>query len=168
MRVTGSEARIAAFAGKYAPEIADVALACRRKLRQLVPRGFELVYDSYNALVFAFGPTEKSSDAVCSIAAYPRWVTLFFMDGTRLDDPAGLLQGTGSRIRSVRLGSAADLDRKDVRALIAAALASAKSAFAGAPPLATTIKSVSAKQRARRPSGPKALVKKAARGRSVR
>src|SRR5436190_17333126 len=118
MKATAAERRIAAFLAKYTPEIAAQLREGRTALQRLFPRGFELVYDNYNALVFAFGPSEKASEAVLSIAGYPRWTTLFFLEGKQLADPAGRLQGEGSTVRSIRLRGAADLQRPEVRALI--------------------------------------------------
>jgi hypothetical protein len=146
-----TESGIAAFLDRYTPEIATVVQACRGKLHALFPRGHELVYDNYNALVFAFASTNRSSGAILSIAAYPRWVTLFFANGVALADPQGLLQGDGARVRSIRLQSPEDLDRRDVLQLIALAMAPHAPALAAAQPLQTIVKSVSAKQRPRRP-----------------
>jgi len=45
-----------------------------------------MVYDNYNALVIAFSPNERPSDAIFSIALYPHWVNLFFLhDGIDMD-----------------------------------------------------------------------------------
>jgi len=115
-----------------------------------VPRGFEMVYDNYNGLVFGFSPTERPSDALLSIVGYPRWVGLAFLQGASLADPDGLLQGTGRQVRGRRLSAPKDLDEPKLRALIARALAPEAEAFAAAPPLRTILKSVSAKQRPRR------------------
>ena len=127
--------------------------ALREKRCALIsPRGFGLVYDNYNALVFAFGPSLKSSDLVLSLAAYPRWVSLFFARGKSLPDPEKLLRGNGSQIRHVVLESAKHLDAPAIRALIKAAQARSAEALKQAPKLSTVIKSVSATQRSRRPS----------------
>ena len=96
----------------------------------------------------SIGPSD--SDAILSVAGYPRWITLFFTKGRTLQDPTGLLQGDGSTIRSIRLGSPADLDRPEVLALISQAIHPQLSALAAAPPLRALIKSISAKQRPRR------------------
>jgi hypothetical protein len=144
------DSQIAAFLAKYDPQISRQLLAAREHIRSQFPRGFELVYDNYNALVFAFGSTERAGDLVMSVAGYPRWVTLFFAQGAELDDPNGLLQGKGSRIRSIRLGESSTLENKEVQALIARALVPAKAKLAAAPLLATVIKSVSEQQRPRR------------------
>ena len=108
------------------------------------------MYDNYNALVVGFGTSDKVSDIILSIALYPRWVTLFFLRGTVLPDPRGLLEGSGSTVRGVRLQPVSRLETPEVGALIDAAVANAS-------PLAATrdgpliIKSISAKQRPRRP-----------------
>ena len=146
-----TDPRIDAFLAPYTPAIAAATQACRGKLHALFPRGYELVYDNYNALVFAFASTARSNGAILSIAAYPRWVTLFFANGVDLADPQGLLQGDGVRVRSIRLQSPDDLDRPDVLQLIAQAVAPHAQALAAAQPLQTVVKSVSAKQRPRRP-----------------
>jgi hypothetical protein len=146
-----TDASIDAFLARYTPEIATAAQACRGKLRALFPRGYELVYDNYNALVFAFASTDRSSGAILSVAAYPRWVTLFFADGVSLADPKGLLQGDGVRVRGIRLQTPDDLDGADVLQFIAQAMAPHRQALTAAQPLQTIVKSVSAKQRPRRP-----------------
>jgi hypothetical protein len=142
--------QIAGFLAKYDPTIAKEARAARRVLRAAMPTAFELVYDNYNALVFAFGATEKAGDIVLSIALYPRWVTLFFLHGAALDDPQGLLEGTGKTIRGVRLtGGAKDLEKPAVRALVRQAIARAKTPLPAKGRGTTIVKSVSPKKRAR-------------------
>jgi hypothetical protein len=115
----------------------------------------ELVYDNYNALAVGFGPTERASEVIFSIAIYPRWVSFFFLQsGTKLRDPKGLLQGAGTKVRHIVLESAEDLDRKEIQALMKEALARASKPIDSKAQSRIIIKSVSAKQRARRP-GPK-------------
>jgi hypothetical protein len=146
----------AAFLAKYDPAIAAVAKAALARLRRYVPGAVELVYDNYNALVVGFGPSERASEAVLSIAVYPRWVTLFFLQGARLADPAGLLEGAGTRVRHIVLGDVAVLDQPAVRALIRQALAAAPRPIDGRARRRMVIRAVSAKQRPRRPAKTKA------------
>jgi len=144
-------AQVSRFMARYDADIIGVAIDARARLRRRMPGAHELVYDNYNALVIGFGPTERASDAVISLALYPRWVTLFFLFGATLPDPLGLLKGSGKQVRSIRLATASTVDTPGVRALIDAALAEAD------PPMPlrsrgrVIIKSVSAKQRTRRP-----------------
>ncbi|HXK10648.1 MAG TPA: hypothetical protein VMT70_13445 [Vicinamibacteria bacterium] len=146
------ERRLAGFMGKFSPEVARVARAARAKLRRLVPGALELVYDNYNALAIGFSPTERASDAMLSIALYPRWVSLFFLRGAGLPDPRGLLRGSGSRVRHIVLERPSLLDDRAVQALIAAAVAAHPTPIAARQRRRTIIKSVSAKQRPRRPA----------------
>jgi len=154
MKPPSVSSQIEGFLAKYSAPIAKQLRQARTKMRALFPKGCELVYDNYNALVFGFGPTERASDAVVSLAGYPRWVTLFFLNGASLPDPHRLLQGSGARVRSIRLLAAEDLDRAEVLRLINQASAPLLAKFADAPALYTLVKSVSAKQRARRASDP--------------
>ena len=140
----------------YAPAIRAVARGALTRLRAQLPGAVEIVYDNYNALVIGFGPTARTSDAICSIALYPRWVTLFFLDGAALPDPRRILQGGGKIVRHVVLTSAAGVDAPAVRTLLRHARRRASTPFhQGARRL--VIKSISAKQRPRRPKGRKGL-----------
>jgi hypothetical protein len=146
------EGQLDAFLDRYSPPVAALARACLKKMRARLPGTVQLVYDNYNALVIGFGPSERASEAIFSIALYPRWVTLFFLRGAGLPDPRRLLKGSGKVVRHIVLASAADLDLPPIQELMAKAL---RRAGAGIDPGATgrlVIRSISAKQRPRRPS----------------
>jgi hypothetical protein len=148
------EDALAGFIAKYSPEIADLAHAALAKMRALLPGAVELVYDNYGAAVIGFGPTERVSEAIFSIALYPRWINLYFLDGAELFDPHKLLRGDGKVVRRIVLEDAETLDAPPVRALMAEALARAAQPFDPARPNRVIIKSISAKQRPRRPAQP--------------
>ena len=81
-------AQLDAFLDKFTPDIAAQARIALRRMRARLPGAIELVYDNYNALAIGFSPTDRTSDAIFSIALFPRWVSLFFlMNGPRLRDP---------------------------------------------------------------------------------
>jgi hypothetical protein len=146
-----AEAQIRRLLAEYTPEIAQLMAAARRKLRARIPRGFELIYDTYNGLGIGYGAVQKYSAPVVSLFAYPRWVTLFFLRGAALDDPHGLLDGRGSRVRSIRLASADTLDDARVAALVSQALSRQEDAFAAAPALRPYVQSVAAARKPRTP-----------------
>ncbi len=154
MKQRAVESQITTFLAKYSPDVRKQLQGARSKLRAMFPRGHELVFDNYNALVFGFSSTERSSDAFLSVAGYPRWVNLFFLNGVDLKDPKRLLQGAGAKVRSIRLTSAAQLLEPEIQALISQAIKRHQKALDAAAPLQTVIKSVSAKQRSRRPRKP--------------
>jgi Domain of unknown function (DU1801) len=147
------QAQLEGFISKYSPAVAAEGRAAMAKLRRLVPGAVELVYDNYNWLVVGFCPSERASDAVLSLVFAPRWLALCFLqNGPELSDPHGLLRGSGKRVRNVRLESARDLDKAEVRSLIAEALARARVPIDGAGGRRLIIRAVSRKQRPRRPA----------------
>ena len=144
-------AQLSEFIGRYSPEIASAFKLARRKLRAIVPRGYELVYDNFNALGIGYADGLKASNVLVSIVAYPRWVTLFFLQGAGLVDPDSLLQGTGKQVRSIRLQSPEDLDKRQVLQLIDQALEPHRESLAECPRISTIIRSIAAKRRPRQP-----------------
>jgi len=144
--------QLKSFLAKYTPAMRAEMKAAHAKMRKLVPGAVEMVYDNWNGLVVGFGPTERASEAVLSLIALPDHVTLCFLNGRKLPDPTKLLRGGGNRVRHHRLASLADLDTPPVRALISLAIAQANPPFDPGIKNRLIIKSVSAKQRPRRPS----------------
>ncbi len=156
-------AQLSGFISKFSPPIAARARAVLAALRTRLPGAVELVYDNYNALAIGFGPTERMSDLIVSVAVYPRWVSLFFFNPGELDDPAQLLQGSGTMVRHLVLAAADDLDRPAVRALLRQAIAVADVPLDARQPRRLVIKSVSARQRPRRPASAAAARTRAAK-----
>lgn len=152
-KAVSAEAQLDEFLAKFLPEIEDTARQALKKMRARLPGSIELVYDNYNALAIGFAPSERASDAIFSIALYPRWVSLFFLiNGTKLRDPDCHLQGSGSKVRYTVLENAATLDDPAVLDLMAQALELSPKRIDAKQPGRMIIKSISAKQRPRRPS----------------
>jgi hypothetical protein len=146
------QAQLDYFLDKYTPEIATMARDCLKTMRARLPGANQLVYDNYNALAIGFAPSDKPSEAIFSIVLYPRYVTLFFLQGVNLPDPKKLLQGSGTKVRHIRLERSADLDKPAIRKLMLVAMKNAKTPIEPAAPARLIIRSISAKQRPRRPS----------------
>jgi hypothetical protein len=64
-----------------------------------------------------------------------------------LPDPKGLLEGSGSKVRSVTVKAASDLDHGDIQALIKAAIKHSGVTFSRTPSTRMIIKSESKKRR---------------------
>ncbi len=150
MPTTGNKG-LDGFIAKYTPEIAELTHALFAKMRARLPGATVPVYDNYNALAIGFWSNGKMASAIFSLAAYPRWVTLFFLRGVGLDDPHGLLEGKGTVIRSIAKITPERLDDPRVAALIAQSLARCDSPYDPSAKGEIIIKSISAKQRPRRP-----------------
>lgn len=140
------------FLKKYSPEMEKLGRAAISHLRKRLPGAICVTYDNYNALAVGFGPAAKLSLLPLSIALYPMWATLFLMHGASLDDPDGLMEGKGARIRSVRLSGLAMLKSEPVDRLIAAAVLQAGWKLDPDATGELVIKSISTRQRPRRPS----------------
>jgi hypothetical protein len=151
MNDLSAEEQLAGFMDKFTPEIAAQTRAVLAKMRSLLPGSFELVYDNYNALVVGFGPTDRASEALFSIAVYPRWISLFFLHGSGLSDPGHLLQGGGKSVRHIVLNRPENLDVPAVRTLMAQALKRSSKPLDPRQPRRIVVKSIATKQRPRRP-----------------
>ena len=121
-----------AIIDRQPPGMAKLTRSVLARMRERLPGSVEMVYDKKNSLVIGFCSAERASNVINSIAVYSRWINLYFFEGGTLPDPEGLLQGTGSMVRSIRITSAADLDRPAVKALMTEALKCAE------PPLDRT------------------------------
>ncbi len=144
--------QLASFIAKFDPEVARLAESILRKMRLLFPTALELVYDNYNALAIGFAPSERASEAIFSIALYPKWVSLFFLQAKGLADPSGVLRGSGTVAKHIVLPSPEMLDDADVRELMRQAQGLAKVPFDPRGAHRLIIKSISANQRPRRPA----------------
>ncbi len=143
------------FLDKYDPAIAALGRKAIALMRKRLPGAIELIYDNYNVLAIGFSHKNSVRATPFSIALYPRWITLFFLHGAALPDPKGRLQGTGSTVRSIRIDNAdtlaATFASKDIDNLIVAALLHAGWTLDPKGKSRLVVKSVSARQRPRRP-----------------
>ena len=149
------------FIAKYDPEVATFARRALAKMRKLVPGAIEMVYDNYNWLVIGFSPTERPSEAIFSLVLPPGRVTLCFLQGAGLPDPAKRLRGSGNVVRNIRLYNAGEpdarvLDDPEVLALINVALNRAKVPMPAGARRKVIIRAVAERQKPRRrPAGTK-------------
>ena len=144
------EEQLRTFIDKFEPKNQAVIRAARKALRESFPTATELAYDNYNFFVIGFGPTERPSDCIVSIAAAANGVGLCFIRGASLPDPANVLLGSGKQTRFVRLPTAKILQEPAVQALLAVAADRAKTPLPHSGRGRLIIRSVSAKQRPRR------------------
>jgi hypothetical protein len=142
--------QLANFIDKFAPKDRTLIRSVRGALRKRLPTANELVYDNYNFFVIGYGPTERPSDCIISVAAGASGVGLCFIHGAKLPDPTRILLGSGKQTRFIRLESAKTLQRADVETLIALAATRARTPLAPTGRGKLIIRSVSAKQRPRR------------------
>jgi hypothetical protein len=143
-------AQVTSFIAKFDPAVAALIRSSRSAMRKRMPTALELVYDNYNFFVIGYSSTERASDCVVSLACGANGVSLSFYHGASLPDPDGVLLGSGTQNRFVRLESAKTLSTPAVERLIAAALEQATTPMPASGKTRTIVKSISAKQRPRR------------------
>lgn len=123
-RPISASVQFSAFLSRFPAEIVSLARRCLIKLRGAFPGCNELVYDYSNSLVVSFSMSEHGYQGIVAIAILPREVRLYF--DKSLPDPQGLLSGTGSKVRSVTVSDASELDGGDIHDLIQAAIKQSK------------------------------------------
>ena len=106
------------FLKPYDPEVCDLALKLRALVLEEMAPCHENIYDAYSAVAIGYGTSERLRDGIFHIAVYSKHVNLGFNDGATLDDPKGILQGAGNRIRHITIKTPADLKRPEVRSYI--------------------------------------------------
>ncbi len=110
------------------PEIEQIARSLRTLILRLDPEAVEVVRLGDNAASFGLG-TKKMSEAYAYIMPKKGYVNLGFYNGAALADPAGLIEGTGKRLRHVKVYSSEDADRPELRRLIESAKAERRQAL---------------------------------------
>lgn len=133
-----------------------IALGLRDWVWGLYPKCNELIYDNYNFLAFGWAPTDRMSDIFCSIAVGTRGVIFGFIWGVKLDDPKGLLKGSGNQFRSLCVPDIRKFPKSNVKRLLKQAYELSVERLNGreqAPKGVTVVKSISEKKR--RPGMPK-------------
>ena len=98
-----------------------IVTALREVIVSVDPNTCEVVRLGDRAATYGVGP-RKMLDGYAYILPHKRWVNLGFYQGVDLADPEGLLEGTGAKMRHVKIRSLDDANRSAVRALVRGAL----------------------------------------------
>lgn len=94
-----------------------VALALRETIARLHPGVVEVCWPHQQNAGYGVGP-RKMSEQYCYVGAKSKHVNLGFYDGASLDDPEGVLEGTGAKMRHVKVRSVEQAGGGAVCALI--------------------------------------------------
>jgi len=106
------------FLKPYDREIQDLALKLRALVLAEMAPCYENIYDAYSAVAIGYGTSDRLRDGIFHIAVYSQHVNLGFNDGATLDDPKGILLGSGNQIRHLKIKTPEDVKRPEVRAYI--------------------------------------------------
>ena len=100
----------------------------RAVVLEIHPDACEVVRLGDRAATYGCGP-RKMIDGYAYIMPFKSWVNLGFYRGTSLTDPHKLLEGTGARMRHVKMRTVEDVERPGVRGLIREACAERRAAL---------------------------------------
>ena len=103
-----------------APAHAGTLSAVRALVAELHPDAHEVASTREASVWWGWGPG-KMTDGYLYAMPHRAHVNLGFFDGVDLPDPEGLLQGTGKRLRHVKLATAQDVRAPAIRSLVIAA-----------------------------------------------
>ena len=98
-----------------------IVTALREIIVEVDPNTCEVVRLGDRAATYGVGP-RKMLDGYTYILPHKRWVNLGFYQGVDLADPERLLEGTGAKMRHVKVRSVDDAKRSAVRTLVRGAL----------------------------------------------
>jgi hypothetical protein len=106
----------------HTSDVQAAARALEAVIREELP-DVVVQYDPGNGLL-AFGRSMKMRDLLFALIPHAGWVNLQLADGALLRNPYGLIEGTGKRIRHVKVRSAEVARDPRVRSIVRAELIS--------------------------------------------
>ena len=109
---------------KYPHEVQALATSARAKLAKWLPRSAEAVDDTAPVIGYGYGSGYKA--LVCTLIISKTGVKIGLARGSELQDPDGLLAGSGKVHKYIQLHSPSDLRNPAVHALVEAAYAAWK------------------------------------------
>ena len=104
---------------KQPAEVRELIQQLRAFIREVMPQVSEKVHMGWGTILYGAGGNMR--DLIVALAPHRAYVNLEFGDGVELPDPARRLQGTGKRLRHVKIRSIGDVRHPDVRRLLEAA-----------------------------------------------
>lgn len=128
--VQATEDQLLALLAGTSPGLREVYLEAHRLICSVLP---DVRYETDTADgVTSYGVRQYGYDGwgMAALSAHGKWVSLHFFRGTDLDDPSGILEGSGKRLRHVKLRSTEQL--KERTAGLARLLVQAAARNAGA------------------------------------
>jgi hypothetical protein len=117
IRTMGGNGTFDEVVASSSEQVRELAYATRALIADVMPDVVEVPWAHQKTVGYGVGP-KKMSEHSCYIAPHGDYVNLGFFYGAELDDPEGLLEGTGALLRHVKIRSAADLESPSLRALV--------------------------------------------------
>ena len=110
--MAGAEVPVGEYVRKVPASLRPTLQAARRMIKAIAPRAKETAWRTW--------PIRYSVDGlyVAAVGNYPRWVSIYFFRGAKLDDPDGVLEGTGAWMRHIKLRAPKDANARAVKRMV--------------------------------------------------
>jgi len=109
-------------------EIQPIGWRLREIIFGIDPKAVEVVRLGDQAATYGVGP-KKMSEGYVYIIPHRKWVNLGLYKGAVLPDPDGIMEGTGKKLRHVKVRTLVDAERPELRKLIMEAVKERKLAL---------------------------------------
>lgn len=102
--------------------VRPIVLAARKTVKTAAPKAREIAYQGgpprSKSAMWKLARYADEAGNVVGIGTFADHASLFFYRGVQLEDPKGLLQGTGKEFRFITLKTAADAQRPAVKQMV--------------------------------------------------
>jgi hypothetical protein len=108
----GAQIPVADYVRKVPAGLRPTLQAARKMIKAIAPKATETAWRTW--------PIRYRVDDLYVIAVgnYPRWVSIFFFRGGELDDPDGVLEGSGKLMRHIKLREPKDASAPAVKRMV--------------------------------------------------
>ena len=115
-----TDADLAILLEPHTTMVRDVFRALHALTREVMPDAQEQVDLPDRVLAFGFGPPGgvRMRGLAVGLIPHSAHVNVQLADGALLDDPTGIVEGTGKRIRHIKCRSVEDVARPALRGLL--------------------------------------------------
>jgi hypothetical protein len=108
--------------------VREIAERLRALIIDIYPEVVEVPWPKQKIIGYGVGP-KKMSEHFCYIGAYRAHVNLGFYYGAELPDPQGLLEGTGKKLRHIKVKNVEEVGEPALRDILEASLEDRKEAL---------------------------------------
>lgn len=109
-------------------QLRPVVIRLKEIVLSIHPEACEVVRLGDRAATYGVGP-KKMSEGYCYILPHTNWVNLGFYKGADLMDPNNMLEGTGAKLRHIKIKMPDECDHPEIIKLIKSALEERKTAL---------------------------------------
>jgi len=113
---TNKPGELDALLDKFSDDVQQIARAACTVVGKLAPKAQATVHGGWKLISYSYSGGMKAT--VCAVAPHAKHVNLQFSNGPALNDPKGLLEGTGKKLRHVKLRGPQEASAQAVKDLI--------------------------------------------------